>query len=295
MAILRVRDNEGNYYDIPVVKGDKPIKGVDYYTVEEKEEFVAYIDNSIAEHRAATDNPHEVTKEQVGLGNADNTSDADKPVSTHQANAIADAKSAGTKAQTAANNAKSVADTANSKAANALERLDSVDAKIRTIETNQDNTNVALNRKLPLDGSSAMTGNLKMGGKNIVNVGYPSAATDAATKGYVDTKSNIVKLWENPQPKTYFEAQRINLTLTGYEFFIVRVANIAGDTGDASIVFPNQLHRITFLNDSNGYREVKFTTSNNQVSIGDLEGCQIENDYTTVNPVAIYGVKGVTV
>jgi hypothetical protein len=44
-------------------------------------------------------NPHEVTKAQVGLGNVNNTSDADKPVSTAQATAIADAKVAGTNAQ----------------------------------------------------------------------------------------------------------------------------------------------------------------------------------------------------
>ena len=39
------------------------------------------------------------TKADVGLGNVDNTSDANKPVSTAQANAIADAKKAGTDAQ----------------------------------------------------------------------------------------------------------------------------------------------------------------------------------------------------
>lgn len=32
-------------------------------------------------HIADTNNPHQVTKEQVGLGNVDNTSDADKPIS----------------------------------------------------------------------------------------------------------------------------------------------------------------------------------------------------------------------
>ncbi len=34
-------------------------------------------------------NPHEVTASQIGLGNVDNTSDATKPVSTPQAQAIA--------------------------------------------------------------------------------------------------------------------------------------------------------------------------------------------------------------
>ncbi|MDJ0631055.1 MAG: hypothetical protein QNJ44_22545 [Rhodobacter sp.] len=42
----------------------------------------------LAAHEADTANPHSVTKAQVGLGNADNTSDADKPVSTAQLLAI---------------------------------------------------------------------------------------------------------------------------------------------------------------------------------------------------------------
>lgn len=51
-------------------------------------------------HIANKSNPHGVTKAQVGLGKVNNTSDADKPVSTAQATAIADAKAAGTNAQT---------------------------------------------------------------------------------------------------------------------------------------------------------------------------------------------------
>jgi hypothetical protein len=39
-------------------------------------------EKAITDHKTRTDNPHSVTKNQVGLGNAENTSDADKPVST---------------------------------------------------------------------------------------------------------------------------------------------------------------------------------------------------------------------
>lgn len=81
-------------------------------------ELKAYIDNQISDtgsdvtaletkvnnHIANKSNPHSVTKAQVGLGNASNTSDANKPVSTAQAAAIADAKAAGTAAQTSINN-----------------------------------------------------------------------------------------------------------------------------------------------------------------------------------------------
>jgi hypothetical protein len=80
-------------------------------------ELKTYIDNQISDtgsdvtaletkvnnHIANKSNPHGVTKSQVGLGNVNNTSDANKPVSTAQAAAIADAKAAGTAAQTSIN------------------------------------------------------------------------------------------------------------------------------------------------------------------------------------------------
>lgn len=50
-------------------------------------------------HIADKTNPHGVTASQVGLGSVDNTSDMNKPVSTAQATAIADAKKAGSDAQ----------------------------------------------------------------------------------------------------------------------------------------------------------------------------------------------------
>lgn len=62
------------------------------------------LETKVNQHIANKSNPHGVTKAQVGLGNADNTPDANKPVSTAQASAIADAKAAGTAAQTSINN-----------------------------------------------------------------------------------------------------------------------------------------------------------------------------------------------
>jgi hypothetical protein len=58
------------------------------------------VNAKVDSHIGNNSNPHGVTKAQVGLGNVNNTSDADKPVSTAQATAIADAKAAGTNAQT---------------------------------------------------------------------------------------------------------------------------------------------------------------------------------------------------
>ena len=58
------------------------------------------IKESLDAHIVNKSNPHYVTKAQIGLGNVQNLAPADMPVSTAQATAIADAKAAGTKAQT---------------------------------------------------------------------------------------------------------------------------------------------------------------------------------------------------
>ena len=45
-------------------------------------ESIASIQSSLDAHKSNTSNPHSVTKVQVGLGNVDNTSDLNKPIST---------------------------------------------------------------------------------------------------------------------------------------------------------------------------------------------------------------------
>lgn len=56
--------------------------------VEEANTDIASRDTIVDTHADSKENPHNVTKAQVGLGNADDTSDMDKPVSTAQAQAI---------------------------------------------------------------------------------------------------------------------------------------------------------------------------------------------------------------
>ena len=48
----------------------------------------SYDDTEVKAHMGSTDNPHNVTKGQVGLDNVDNTSDANKPVSTAMQSAL---------------------------------------------------------------------------------------------------------------------------------------------------------------------------------------------------------------
>lgn len=79
-------------------------------TLEVSTTSVALGIDGLAAHVADTDNPHAVTKAQVGLGNADNTSDSAKPVSTQQAAAdSAVASAAASDATTKANAAQAAA------------------------------------------------------------------------------------------------------------------------------------------------------------------------------------------
>lgn len=53
-----------------------------------KKAEVVTVDGKVDTHVARIDNPHSVTKAQVGLGSVDNTSDANKPISTYTQNAL---------------------------------------------------------------------------------------------------------------------------------------------------------------------------------------------------------------
>lgn len=109
----------------------------------------------IKKHEDNKENPHGVTKDQVGLGKVDNTSDAEKPVSAAQAQAIAEAKKA---AENAAENANAAAANAQSTADNALPKTGGV-----------------------------MTGTIVMSGFPIRGVLDPSDDMDAVNKKYVDS------------------------------------------------------------------------------------------------------------
>ena len=67
------------------VKTDMQAVEADQHTHANKTELDKVTDG---DHDIRTDNPHTVTKLQVGLGNCDNTSDASKPVSTAQQTAL---------------------------------------------------------------------------------------------------------------------------------------------------------------------------------------------------------------
>ena len=96
MSILKVRDQNGNFVSIPAIKGEDGRTAYEYakdggYTGTEAE-FAALLNGLTggddAAHYSDLNNPHKVTKAQLGLGNVDNTSDKDKPMSDATSSAI---------------------------------------------------------------------------------------------------------------------------------------------------------------------------------------------------------------
>ena len=88
-------DHTDDYYDIKGPAPDKELSEKSENAVQNKVIAGKFkeMDETVSEHiNAKSGNPHGVTAEQVGLGNVDNTADADKPVSVHQQEAIAAAK-----------------------------------------------------------------------------------------------------------------------------------------------------------------------------------------------------------
>lgn len=78
---------------------DKPVSSAQASAIADAKQAGTTAQANLDAHISNKENPHEVTKSQIGLSDVDNTSDKNKPVSTPQATAIADAKKAGTDAQ----------------------------------------------------------------------------------------------------------------------------------------------------------------------------------------------------
>ena len=60
---------------------EKPISTATQQAIDGVSDRIDGVNTELTNHVGNKLNPHEVTKEQVGLGNVDNTSDKDKPIS----------------------------------------------------------------------------------------------------------------------------------------------------------------------------------------------------------------------
>lgn len=73
---VEIFNNNAKIIDEELHKLDEKNQNQDSSLLSTKQELNTHINNK--------SNPHEVTKLQIGLGNVDNTSDMDKPVSNEQ-------------------------------------------------------------------------------------------------------------------------------------------------------------------------------------------------------------------
>ena len=172
------------------------------------------IDAAIAGHAANTNNPHQVTKEQVGLGNVDNTSDADKPISA-AAQAALDIDRA------------AIAELIDSGAKNLLQTSCSsqtVNGVVFTVDTDGTITaeipdNIPANAQLELLPSVIVPDNLR--GRRLVLSGSPTGGSTSTWRMVLqNTTSGFSTLAANEQGGTVFtvpdNVTRIRLVFTVY-------------------------------------------------------------------------------
>ena len=142
-----------------------------------------------------------LTKSSVGLGNVDNTSDADKPVSTAQATAIATAKSE------AISDATSQVNAVIAGAPAALNTLDELAAALGDDANFASTLTTSLSAKAPLD-SPTFTGTVSgvtathVGLGNVDNTSDANKPVSTATQTALDTKASSADLSDHTSATT---------------------------------------------------------------------------------------------
>jgi hypothetical protein len=134
--------------------------------------------SNLTAHTSRTDNPHSVTKAQVGLGNADNTSDVNKPVSTAQQTAL-DTKLA---------KASNLSDLTNIGLGNVNNTSD-VNKPVSTAQAAADALNLKIAQNLA-DLNNATTARTNIGLGNVDNTSDVNKPISTATQTALNGKSN---------------------------------------------------------------------------------------------------------
>lgn len=82
LGYLEQRFTAGTGINSDTLDGHDSLYFATQYDVTDLQNLVAQVQTNLNTHIADVDNPHQTTKAQVGLDQADNTSDLDKPIST---------------------------------------------------------------------------------------------------------------------------------------------------------------------------------------------------------------------
>lgn len=232
------------------------------YKTTVSEQF-AEIDTTINSHVTNADNPHGVTKEQVGLADVDNTSDLDKPISYATQGAldskadfeVLDAHTSNmdnphevTKEQIGLENVDNTSDAekpisdATQEALNGKANLEhehnslyyTKDEILESITVEDIDDICEFNQSFGGDLVSVATEewvqkNYQLKGNYLTEV-----PADYATKEFVENNAEPIGalrmelLWQNGQPDSHFPAQTIDVDLTEYDAIMVDTVTTPG-------------------------------------------------------------------
>lgn len=150
------------------------------------------VSTNIETHKSNTNNPHSVTKSQVGLGNVDNTSDLDKPVSIAQSSAI-------NSVQTDLNAHKGKTDNPHSvtKSQVGLSNVDNTSDIDKPVSTAQQTSISGVQTNLDIHGNNASNPHnvtkSQVGLSNVDNTSDINKPISTATQTALDLKSDKSK------------------------------------------------------------------------------------------------------
>lgn len=318
MAILRVRDIDGNLYDIPVIKGDPgytPVKGEDYWTEEELEAVTAEVLANArpsdwmptAEEVGARPNTWMPTAAEVGATPASHVNNKSNPhgVTAAQVGARPDtwvptASEVGAAPSSHSHAASNITSgTLGVARGGTGKATHSANAVLTGNGTNAVNNVATANGALY---ATSANGAAKFGTLPVAQGG--TGATNAATALKNLGGMSMKLLWENASPGSEFAPQVIPLDWSGYDFVLVEDGNIDGHAstlieagGAASIVTIGDINPGYYGSFYAVYR--KFSTVAEGINVGacymkfaNTNAPALRNDM--IVPFRIYGIKGVT-
>ena len=198
-----------------------------------------YNDSDVVFHLANTNNPHSVSKADVGLGSVDNTSDVSKPVSTATATALA----------------LKINLTGGTFSGLVSGVYPSLDAHLSTKKYVDDKLGAGSDA-LKIDGSNAMSANLNMGvGNRIVGMGNGVGNTDAVTMSQLSLKEDNLG---NPTTSGYV----LSSTSGGFRSWVAAGGGdflpLTGGTVTGNIKIRNSATEPAFIADNTAYTGASF-------------------------------------
>ena len=319
MAILRVRDIDGNLYDIPVIKGDPgytPVKGEDYWTEEELEAVTAELLANArpsdwiptAEDVGARPDTWMPTAAEVGATPASHANDKNNPhgVTAAQVGARPDTWLPTASEVGAAPSSHSHAASNITSGTLGVARGGTGKATHSANAVLTGNGSNAVNYVATANGAlyaTSANGAAKFGTLPVAQggTGATNSATALANLGGVSTKL----LWENARPTSPFDAQTVSLALSDYSQVLVyfRVYSGSGTYSEETFGVHGLVGNwcMATSNGETGYSPsqrafqitntgIKFSLAYYATSIGG----SLSWSSNLLIPTKIYGIKGVS-